>query len=202
MHGIDKFYFDDILEKRPLRLPFVSVWEPVGMQIVMGASGKLETEVHDNRTNSVNVYKRRGGGGTVVLNKGMLIISILANACDLFNGMGYLRKVNTAIIAALESVGVKGVDHKGISDLAINNKKILGSSLYRKKHILYYQGVLLIDTDIALINEFLRYPRLEPDYRCGRDHLDFITTLRNENYYIDCAKLCDALHGCFNELRF
>jgi hypothetical protein len=49
--------------------------------------------------------------------------------------------------------------------------------LYRTRHRLLYQGVLLLQPDLALVGEYLEYPPREPDYRLGRSHEEFVTAL-------------------------
>lgn len=202
MVTVKEYYFDKILDEKAIKLPFISIWEPVGTQVVMGASGLVKNDIKNIGSNNVEIYKRKGGGCAVVLDKGMLVISILAMVKSLFNNIIYFRQINDAVVMALMQSGVQGVEHKGISDLAINNKKILGSSLYRRKYLLYYQGVLLVNPNFEPIHKFLKHPQIEPDYRCGRSHLDFITSLRRENYNIDSAKLCKDLHLYYNQIYF
>lgn len=197
-----EFYFDEILEGKGIKLPFVSIWEPLGVHIVMGASGTIEADVRNIDVNNIEIFKRKGGGCAVVLDKGMIIVSILTLVEEPFNNMNYFKKINKGIIWALRRSGVRNIEHKGVSDLVIDNKKILGCSLYRRKHLLYYQGVLLVNADLAVINKYLKYPKREPGYRSGRDHMDFITSLENEKYKIDCSKLCEDMQTYYNSAEF
>jgi lipoate-protein ligase A len=52
--------------------------------------------------------------------------------------------------------------------------------MYRKKHVLFYTASLMISNDITEIDRYLRHPSKEPEYRQGRSHAEFLTTLSRE----------------------
>jgi lipoate-protein ligase A len=93
-----------------------------------------------------------------------------------------MNAVNRSVINALRSLGVNGLSIRGISDIAIGNRKILGSSLYRRKDIVLYQGSLLLNPDFSKIETYLKHPDRGPDYRMGRGHREFLTSLWKEGY--------------------
>ena len=68
---------------------------------------------------------------------------------------------------------------EGTSDLAIGDRKIGGSCIYRVPGLLFYSTTLLLDPDIDLIERYLRHPPREPDYRKGRPHREFMTSLKD-----------------------
>ena len=100
---------------------------------------------------------------------------------------------------------------RGLSDIVSGDKKIAGTSLFRKKYLLVYQGSLLVDPEFDLIFELLKHPSREPDYRQGRDHKDFVTSLRELGCSTSAsvlAKSCQeffsshvghALGSCYDE---
>ena len=51
-----------------------------------------------------------------------------------------------------------GVHGEGISDLAIGEKKIVGTSIYRTRLVLFYQASLLVSNDIAVFTRYLAMP--------------------------------------------
>ena len=101
--------------------------------------------------------------------------------------------INESIISALRCFGVEDLFIKAISDISIEDRKILGSSLYRRKDTVLYQGALLVKPDMSIFERYLKHPKREPDYRRGRTHIDFITSLYNEGYIIPKPKIVEAL---------
>jgi lipoate-protein ligase A len=101
------------------------------------------------------------------------------------------------IIQTLKEFHVKNLSIMGISDIVLGDKKICGSSLHRKKDTLLYQGSLLLGPDIQIFDRYLKHPMKEPDYRKGRKHQDFITSLWEEGYRIDKQDLISALKSTF-----
>ncbi|MDR0331577.1 MAG: hypothetical protein LBH93_07715 [Chitinispirillales bacterium] len=187
--------------------PFVRVYEQRGVEVVHGPSFRANEEVFVDRCEEDNVLitARRGGGGTVVLSPGVLVIiavgekkSVHENALDVF------RRVHEVIAATLCNAGVDGVTFAGISDLAVNGKKILGSSLYMgsKPPLFYYQSSLMVSNDLTLLDRYLRHPPREPKYREGRSHGQFCTTLKELGAEIDILELAELIQvDLKNKLR-
>jgi len=97
------------------------------------------------------------------------------------------------VCEALERLGVRDVQPRGISDLAIREKKILGTSIYRTRLVLFYQASLLVSNDLSVFTRYLAMPTRVPDYRRGRSHEDFCTTLSREGYSLSVAEVMTAL---------
>jgi lipoate-protein ligase A len=163
----------------------------------MGAGGKAEQDVITEQAerDAVPVMRRRGGGGTVVLSPGQVVLALVAEVASPFQNLKYFRAINHWFRLALQTLGVTGVEDRGISDLAIRDKKILGTSLYRRRRILFYQASLLVDNDLALFDRYLRFPSRVPDYREGRDHLEFCTNLRLEGYSLSVGDVAAGLEA-------
>jgi lipoate-protein ligase A len=83
------------------------------------------------------------------------------------------------------------ISEKGLSDLSIDDRKICGSSLYLGNHpdLYYYQSSLMVESDPTLIERYLQHPPREPDYRGGRSHRDFCTTMRVEGWSCSGAEV-------------
>ena len=154
-------------------------------EVVLGRSTSLE-EVHADRCRAdrVPVLRRAGGGGVVVLSPGMVVISVAGASGIPFCLREHMNLVNRRIMAALAVLGVEGLSLRGISDIALGDRKLAGSSLYRRRDLVLYQGALLVSPDLGLIDRYLKHPRTEPDYRRGRPHADFLTSLRDEGYLL------------------
>ncbi len=175
------FDLDDemLMRTRGDYLPRVRVYEPPGVSVVIGRGGHQELELNaaNIAADGVTLYRRPGGGCSVVLDPGNLIISVAVP----LDGIGGIKTAFAAIsdwiITALTVCDVPGVKQRGISDLAIGKRKIGGSCIYRTRGLVYYSTTLLLDPDLDLVDRYLLYPPREPDYREGRSHRKFMGSL-------------------------
>lgn len=169
---------DSILTENP-GIFYVQVSEPVSLMIVLGASNKPENELYIDavRQDKIPVYKRKGGGGAVLLAPGMVIVTLKGIAKNLFDNKRYFDFIQCIIkVTIFNKIGLK-VESNGISDLTICSKKILGSSIYRRRQTLLYQGVLLVEADLKRIGAYIKHPDREPEYRNRRKHDDFVANI-------------------------
>jgi len=157
-------------------------WEPEMRMIVLGRGNTASTEVYEDRCDEdhIPILRRRGGGGTVLLAPGILVISLVKRVQHQFRIKEYFWQINGYIIEALQSLGIQHVNQQGHSDVCLGNCKILGSSMYRKKDLLFYTASLMITNDVHEIDRYLKHPSKEPDYRQGRLHTEFVTTIHQE----------------------
>jgi len=107
--------------------------------------------------------------------------------------------VNSLVIECLEDSGVTGLGARGISDITIGNRKILGSAMRNTHGSLIYQAVLNVSEDPRLFETYLRHPRREPDYRTGRSHSDFVTSLKAEGFDLPARDLLSAIETKMKE---
>jgi lipoate-protein ligase A len=175
--------------------PVFRTYEPSETCAVLGAGGKPETDLllENLAADGIAVHRRRGGGGTVVLAHGQVVLALVTEVDSPFHNREYARRINEWFIEALSRLGVERVSHRGISDLAIGEKKILGTSLYRRRLILFYQGSLLVSGDLSLFTRYLAMPTRVPDYRAGRGHEEFCTTLAKEGHALGARSVIAAL---------
>jgi lipoate-protein ligase A len=175
--------------------PVHRLYEPQGILAVLGAGGKPETDLIMERlaADGMRHEYRRGGGGTVVLSPGQVVLALVAEVGSPFRNREYAAEINGWFIEALASLGVSGLTAEGISDLAIGGRKILGSSIYRRRLALFYQASLLVSCDLALFSRYLAMPARVPEYRRGRSHEEFCTTLRQQGYDIGPVDVIRAL---------
>lgn len=138
----------------------VFVWRPDRTCLVLGQSNHAETSLISKNVlrDNISVYKRPSGGETVILTHNMLVISVAFTVQTLQNPKIYFTKINNAIITALESLGVDALTQKGISDIAIHDKKILGSSIYRTTQKMFYHAVLNLSESIDTISKYISHP--------------------------------------------
>lgn len=172
-------------------------FEPKRVAVVLANSNLAETEVNTDfcKQKNICILKRKGGGGTVLLGPGCVVLTFAFLAKDVFNNQHYFSVINQMWIAALDDMGLHGLVQRGHSDIAHGEKKIAGTSLFRKKYLVVYQGSLLVDPDFVLIGQALQHPSKEPDYRGQRSHRDFLTSTRElglEHTASDIAKNCDT----------
>lgn len=158
------------------------VFEPERTEVVLGRACKQDEDVIAAHcaADGVPVFRRAGGGGTVVLCRGVVVVSAAGRTDTPFALKEHMISVNKRIIRALEGIGVRGLAVRGISDIAIGDRKILGASLHKRQHNVLYQGSLLVSCDIRLFERYLAHPGREPDYRAKRPHIEFVTTLSDE----------------------
>ncbi len=157
-------------------------WEPDHIVVVLGRGNHadLETWQEHCQEDRVPIIRRRGGGGTVVLSPGILVVSLVKRVQHQYHFHEYFQQINTYLIEALTSLGMANLNQQGYSDICIGDRKILGSSMYRSRDLLFYTASLMIANDLMLLDRYLKYPSKEPDYRKGRSHLEFVTTIALE----------------------
>ena len=156
------------------------VWQPEIPIIVLGQSNQAESAVHTElaEKEGIPVYKRPTGGQTVILTPKTIVISVRLISEKLENPQVYFKRINKLSIAGLSNLGLSDLHEKGISDITIGEKKILGSSIYRKRSLVFYHAVLNVAESPEFIARYLKHPSKEPDYRTGRRHEDFVTSIR------------------------
>ncbi|MGA2480811.1 MAG: hypothetical protein ABSG63_18860 [Spirochaetia bacterium] len=187
---------DDLLERfRQTGEPQFRVYEPPSLCAVLGAAGKPEQDLllENLNTDGVPWLRRRGGGGTVILGPGQVVLAVVKEVGSPFRNKEYAAQINSWIIEAIEGLGVSGAHPEGISDIAIGEKKIVGTSIYRTRLLLFYQSSLLVSNDISLFTRYLAMPSKVPEYRRGRTHEDFCTTLAREGCTAGVPEVVAAL---------
>lgn len=158
----------------------LKLWVPTDPVVVLGRSNRVSVEVNGAacERDAVPILKRLGGGGTVVLHAGCLIVSCGLWVRDYYKNDLYFRLMNQSVIDVLETkLSPLAFAQRGFSDIVQGDKKVAGTSLFRSRHFLLYQASILVDAKIELIEAYLRHPSLEPDYRQGRTHRDFVSDL-------------------------
>lgn len=159
----------------------LEVWCPDDTIVVLGRSNSFVTECYQEacKQDQIQVLRRSGGGGAVVLHKGCIVVSLGLWVQDYFRNDYYFDKTNQAIIATLEQVdpAFRNLYQDGISDICYEGKKIAGTSLFRSRNYLLYQASLLYSTNHSLIGRYLRHPSKEPAYRKKKAHSEFLSAL-------------------------
>jgi len=157
-------------------------WEWQSPAIVLGAGGRLAEDVDEDacRADSVSIWRRSSGGGTVLLSSGCLCYSLVLN----YERDPALREIHSSfrfILGLVRGAIVPltlGLEMAGTSDLAVTDKKVSGNSQQRKRRFLLHHGTLLYAFDAKLADRYLRMPARQPDYRLQRKHSEFLTNLK------------------------
>jgi len=160
------------------------IWIPDKVYIVLGASNhatealKMDNVINDN----IPVLKRPSGGQTVILTPNNIIIAAVFFDKKTSQPKEVFELINKLIISTIENSGMQDLSLMGISDIAISGKKILGSAIYRSKDALLYHAVLNLGEPTSTFERYLKHPSKEPDYRLGRSHSEFVTSLKEKGY--------------------
>ena len=155
-------------------------WEPRETFIVLGYANRVEQEVQVDAAElaGVPIFRRCSGGGTVVQAPGCLnytlILKIDQSLENVTDTNCFIMKRNAAVLQEL--VG-KEVSVRGHTDLAVGDMKVSGNAQRRKRQWLLFHGTFLCHADLTLMERLLKHPPREPDYRQGRTHSMFITTI-------------------------
>jgi lipoate-protein ligase A len=193
---------EDLLDAyRRTGVPASRIYEPDALCAVLGAAGRPEQDLLlDNlRADGVPWRHRRGGGGTVILGPGQVVLAVVTEVESPFRNKEYAGLINSWIAESLGMLGVRGVTPEGISDLAIGGRKIVGTSIYRTRLVLFYQASLLVSNDIGVFTRYLAMPARVPEYRRGRSHEDFCTTLRRLGYASTTGEVIRSLEEVVSE---
>lgn len=179
-------------------LPYVCAYEQERVEVVHGPSCRVEQEIDTAACaeDTVPIVGRRGGGGTVVLSPGMVIVVMVGTRPAGDIGAVY-ASVQRRIIDTLRPIVPAGIEQRGISDLVVGDRKVAGSSLYlpRRMNRFCYQCSIMVDSDLSLIERYLRHPPREPDYRGRRPHAEFCTTLRSEGSAATCGEVAARIES-------
>jgi lipoate---protein ligase len=171
------------------------IWKPDDYYIVLGQSNTPEKSLvlENILSDNIPITKRPTGGEAVLLTPEMVVVSIARRFTGFTSSKYFFNKINNAIIKSIKDFGVSGLGLMGISDIAIGNRKILGSSMHRKDSRLVYHAVINVAEDPAIFNRYLCHPSREPDYRNQRNHDAFVTSLTREGYLISPGDLVKQL---------
>jgi lipoate---protein ligase len=155
------------------------LWETPARVVVVGCSGVISNEVEREvcAADGVAVLRRDSGGGAVLLGPGCLSYSLLLSV----EKRPRLRDVRLSyrlILGCLvRSLAVPGLEIRGVSDLAIEGRKVSGNAQRRGRHALLHHGTLLYQFESRWVERYLKQPSRQPDYRSGRRHADFLGNL-------------------------
>jgi len=160
----------------------VLVTRPQSTAVILGRSSRPEVEVHTAHcaADGVSLYRRRGGGCSVVLDPGNVVVSVTVTAEGL-RLADHFARLSAWLVDGLARSDVPHVIRRDVSDLCLGDRKIAGACMYRARNLLLYTVSLLVEPDLDLLDRYLRHPPREPAYRQGRAHRDFVTTIHHHH---------------------
>ncbi len=178
---------------------YVSVFVPGSSFVSLGASNNLEINVQIENCNldGVRVFRRLSGGEAVFLSPNCTVYSHILLSHDIPKAADFFAINLDFITTKLTEQGVSGITRRGISDLSINDRKILGCAIYKKTSFIIFQAVLNVREDPKLIQRYLRHPVREPDYRLSRPHNEFVTSLAEQGYQFSPFDVVNLLQDSF-----
>ena len=165
-------------------------WQSPETFVVVGYANKIQAEVNVARCkgDKIPIFRRCSGGGTVLQGAGCLnyalILQIMPNSpvSEISSANKYIMDQNRKAIQSIidNSIPIKVQGH---TDLAAADgsssvfRKFSGNSQRRHKAFLLFHGTFLLDFNLDLIEKYLTFPSLQPDYRGSRSHQDFLMNL-------------------------
>lgn len=177
-------WIDDIVFHQASSKLTVVGWVPRKTVVVVGRSNSIKRECNSSAflDDKVPVFKRSGGGGTVVLHPGVVVISVGAWVNSYYRNDLYFREINSSLIETLASEWqvFSELKQRGVSDIALGGRKIVGTSMYRSRNYLLFQSSILVENRIEEIERYLRHPSKEPNYRNGKSHRVFCSSISQE----------------------
>lgn len=163
------------------------LWIPDRPCAVLGISQKAEAELNMQALTErgVPVYRRQSGGGAVILAPTMLCFGFIApgTAQEVAGIRESFHVLTAPVRQVLQSRCAQEPELAGISDITLRDgagvrRKICGCAQMRKRKGVLVHGTLLVNTDLDLLAQLLRWPSEVPEYREGRAHENFCITLQ------------------------
>lgn len=156
-------------------------WESSIPFIVLGTGQVVREEVYLDRCEADGMPLRRrcSAGGCVLQGPGSLNFN-LTLICEDYPEVKQLRASYCYILHKLSEVfAEQGLDvqHLGISDMVMGDKKVSGNAQRRRRRAILHHGTLLYRVDYDAMAHYLREPEDRPEYRGKRPHQDFVTAL-------------------------
>jgi lipoate-protein ligase A len=154
-------------------------WESPVPVVVLGRSNALAKDVNSETctADGVAVLRRDSGGGAVLLGPGCICFSLLLSL-DRNPALHDVRLSYRVILGSLiDALAVPGLAVRGLSDLAIGERKVSGNAQRRGAHALLHHGTLLYALDTKVVDRYLLEPSCQPEYRGNRRHVEFLGNL-------------------------
>ncbi|HEY1171615.1 MAG TPA: lipoate--protein ligase family protein [Verrucomicrobiae bacterium] len=162
--------------------PVMRFWESPVPFVVLGYANRVAKEVDKAACEraGVPVLRRCSGGGTVLQGPGCISYALVlpldyaAELRSISDSNSYIMAKNANAIHLLLSGAITVEGH---TDLVWKGRKFSGNSQRRTKNALLFHGTFLLKYDLALVEQTLQMPLLQPDYRKQRSHTEFVANI-------------------------
>lgn len=163
--------------------------------LVAGRGSQISKEIHLDSalSDGVPLYRREGGGCSVFLDPGNLIVSAVFPAPGFLNIGHHFNTCTQWLINGLKKTGLTHIYQDGISDIVLHHQKIGGTCFKRAKGLAYFSASILVSPDINLMEKYLKPPPRQPAYRQGRSHQNFVTSVNRFFNGISTLQFSDLL---------
>ena len=180
------------------------IWQPPRTVVVIGKGSDpaLEVNIESVQRDNIPVLRRSTGGCAVVLTPRMLVASFVLRRAEQLPSKEYFRRFNQLIISALARQGVAELAHRGISDIALGDRKLAGTAIYRNRHLVFFHAIINVSGGTEEMERYLKHPPRTPDYRLNRSHREFVTSLAEQRYHLNPARFSADLEAEFTAASF
>lgn len=178
--------------------PCLRVWQQTQPAIVLGRSQKPELEINLEacKKENIPIARRCSAGGTVLQGYGSINfvfnfpITWDAVLSDVRKSFQYFAEYIQQALA-IHSIPS---GYRLLSDITNGQeKKISGNAQSRSIKTILHHGTLLIKPMHEEMLKYLSQPSSEPEYRQGRSHCDFVTSLEEMGYFYNINQLAEDL---------
>jgi lipoate---protein ligase len=178
------------------------VFAPPETVVVIGKGSDPARELVGERIEAdhVPVLRRASGGCSVVLSPEMIVASFALYGENQRRSPEYFRLFNGLIMEALNQLGVDGLEHSGTSDIALKGRKIAGTAIYRNRQLVFHHAIINSGGDTGLMERYLRIPPRLPEYRRGRSHREFVTSLKAEGHSVSVEEFTIEIERNFKSI--
>lgn len=181
------------------------IWEPLPDTnnnpyfVVLGHANRYQDEVNLDtcNQNGIGIFRRCSGGGTVLNGPGCMSYCLYLRT-ELHPELASIQSTNRFVLNKMKQaidpfLQDSQVEIKGTSDMTIGNKKFSGNAQSRKQRYILFHGTIMYDFDYEMLDELLKPPPKQPDYRENRQHSDFVM-----NLHIDPSDLINSIRTIWN----
>lgn len=128
--------------------------------VIFGRNQLVETEVNTDycRSNGINFFRRKSGGGCVYADKGNIMLSYVVNSIE--PATDAMRRYASLTAGALRELGVNA-EVSGRNDVAVYGKKISGFAVHQLHNRVIVHSTMLYDFDPENMEKAIRPSELK-----------------------------------------
>jgi len=157
---------DEIISRCCARLSLVTLrfWRVNGASVVVGYGNECAktVDIVACKNSRVRIIRRFSGGGSVFLSEKCLNYTIIIPQ-TLSNGLRHIspsfQAINGMVVDTLKEFQLPAKVEED-TDVAVNSRKIAGSSQSRRWGVLCHQGTILIESETENIEKLIKNPTL------------------------------------------